>query len=61
MTMTRRSFVQKGAITGTAIAFLPMTTIACGDDESPEDQTIVTARIHPAIGIARVGNAENEF
>lgn len=59
MGMNRRDFVQRAIVGGTAFAFLPNPErwAAAGVD----DREIVGARIHPAIGVARVGNSEEFF
>jgi hypothetical protein len=60
MQMSRRTLL-KGAAAGTAIAFLPLGGRPRTAAAATDDQTIVGARIHPAIGIGRVGNSENDF
>ena len=60
MTMTRRTFV-KGMLVGGAIVFLPLPLASCTTGSPITDRRIVGARIHPAIGIARVGNSKTEF
>lgn len=59
MAMTRRTLA-KASLAGAALAFLPLGR-AWAQTATPEDQTIVGARIHPAIGIGRVGNSKEEY
>ena len=58
---TRRQFLRDAAIVGAAIAAGP-SLAACRDSSDGDDLDAITSvAIHPAIGIARVGNSEDSF
>ena len=60
--ITRRTFLQSSAAAAVSLS-VPLGLSACGDDGGAgnADDAIVAAAIHPAIGIARVGNSRETF
>ncbi|MEK6252944.1 MAG: LodA/GoxA family CTQ-dependent oxidase [Actinomycetota bacterium] len=58
--ITRRAFLQTSAAAAASLS-LPLAISACGVGGDNSDDAIVAAAIHPAIGIARVGNSADTF
>jgi L-Lysine epsilon oxidase N-terminal/L-lysine epsilon oxidase C-terminal domain len=57
---SRRRFLQYGAM-GIAAAMLPAAGAQGGQAARRPDATIVACAIHPAVGVARVGNSPDQF
>ena len=57
--LTRREFLRLSGAAGTTLV-AGSSLLGCGDAD-PNSQQIVRYAVHPAIGIARVGNSSSEF
>ena len=57
---TRRAFLRDAAVVASAIAAAPTLATAARAGATTTDD-VVSVAIHPAVGIARVGNSEDSF